>query len=139
MEVLSANSLTGLMERCIEYPNYKAGVLFNDCSRVKEFLSCIKGEIGDNECYGVSGISRAGIIKFKNGSYIRPITPDTKIRGLRINELIYDNLLELAKVEDIINTHIRTVIYHCDEQVTTVSESRSNSSLDDFLKEFKIL
>lgn len=141
MEVLSANSLAGLMGRCVEYPNYQAVVALGNHSRLKDFLSSAREHIANNECYGISGISRAGIIKFKNGSYIRPISPislESRTRVLRANELLIDDSLDDTEV-DTIKARVPIMIYHCEEHGEEESEYQERCNLDDFLNKFKIL
>lgn len=132
MEMLNANSLAGIMQRCQSYPRYKAIVAFNNASRLQEFISDIRANIREENLDGINGMTRAGIIKFKNGSYIRPILADTKAKGLQANEVIIDESVDNISE---LKTKIRQLFYHCDEE----SQEEERVTLDDFLSQFKIV
>lgn len=129
MEILNARSLVDVMNHCRDYPGYQAVVVINNRSRLREFTSGMRTYLRDDGSDDVTSISRAGIIKFKNGSYIRPITADSGARGVSAHEIIYDDGLEDADIA----ARIRKIIYHCHE------EESEPVTLDDFLSEFKIL
>lgn len=128
MEALNANTLTEVMRHCRDYPEYQAVVVMNDHSRFREFLSSMKDYLRGDGSDDILGVSRAGIIKFKNGSYIRPIMTDSRARGVCAHEIIYD---ENVEDNESIAARIRKIIYHCREEEPV--------TLDDFLSEFKIL
>lgn len=130
MEVLNATTFSEVMMRCRLYPEYKAVVAIGDHSRFRDFLNSVKKYLKNDEIDDITGISRAGIIKFKNGSYIRPLTSDSKARGICAHEIIYDD--DIRDIESI-TERIRKIIYHCHE------EESEPVTLDDFLSEFKIL
>ncbi len=130
MEVLNATTFSEVMMRCRLYPEYKAVVAIGDHSRFRDFLNSVKKYLKNDEIDDITGISRAGIIKFKNGSYIRPLTSDSKARGICAHEIIYDD--DIGDIESI-TERIRKIIYHCHE------EESEPVTLDDFLSEFKIL
>ena len=130
METLNASTLAGVMTRCLLYPEYKAVIAVGDRSRFREFLSSMKEYIRDGGGDDITGISRAGIIKFKNGSYIRTIMADSGARGICAHEIICDDSISDS---DSIVERIRKTIYHCHE------EEPEPITLDDFLSEFKIL
>lgn len=130
MEALNATSLSEVMMRCRLYPEYKAVIAIGNRSRFRDFLNSMKEYLRDDGSDDISSISRAGIIKFKNGSYIRPVTSDSKARGICAHEIIYDD--DIGEAESIAE-RIRKIIYHCHE------EEPEPETLDDFLSEFKIL
>lgn len=126
MEALNSNSLAGLMEHCRDYPGYQSVVVFNNSDRLRDFIRSVKEYLQIERNDGVRSISRAGIIKFKNGSYIRPIPCDSGARGLCAHTVLYDE-----GVTDEMTTRIKKVIYHCREETPI--------TLDEFLDSFKII
>lgn len=129
METLNANSLADVMKHCRDYPDYQAVVVISNRSRLREFVSSMKAYLRDDGGDDITSMSRVGIIKFKNGSYIRPIAADSGARGVSAHEIIYDDGVEDAAIA----ARIKKVIYHCHE------EEPEPITLDDFLSEFKIL
>lgn len=132
METLNGNSLAGIMQRCESYPGYKAIVAFNNASRLKDFTADMRRNIHKAKLDGLSGITRAGVIRFENGSYIRPILADTKAKGLQANEVIVDESVDNISE---LKTKIRQLFYHCDEE----NKEEERITLDDFLSQFKIV
>lgn len=130
VENLNANMLAEVMRRCHDYPEYHAVIVINDHARFLEFRNSMRQYLRDDEDNGVISVSRAGIIKFNNGSYIRPVMADSGVRGLCAHEIVYDDGIE-DKVS--ISERIRKLIYHCRE------ETEKPVTLDEFLNEFKIL
>lgn len=130
MESLNASMLAEVMRRCHDNPEYHAVIIINDRARFLEFRNSMRQYLRDNEDNGVLTISRAGIIKFKNGSYIRPIMADSGVRGLCAHEIIYDDGIT---DRTLISARIRKRIYHC------LEETEKTVTLDEFLNEFKIL
>lgn len=128
MEVLSANTLADALVRCRDYPGYQVVIIMSDHSRLREFMSSIREYLRNDESEDVLSVTRAGIIKFKNGSYIRPIMADSKVRGVYAHEVIHDGDIgdEMS-----IATRVRKIIYHCQEEEAV--------TLDDFLSKFKIV
>lgn len=127
MEVLNADTLANAMRHCRDYPQYQVIIAIKDHLRLREFLVGMKEYLGNGK-EEIHSISRAGIIKFKNGSYIRPVTSDSKARGLSANEIIFDESVEDTES---LSTRIKKVIYHCKEEMP--------ETLDDFLGEFRII
>lgn len=127
MEILNAETLANAMRHCRDYPGYQVVIAIKDHMRLREFLTSIKEHLGYGDNEEIHSISRAGIIKFKNGSYIRPIMPDSRARGLSANEIIFDESVEDAGA---VLARIKKVIYHCVEE--------EPETLDDFLGGFKI-
>ncbi len=89
MEVLNANSLTNAMKHCRDYPQYQAVIVINDHTRLQEFLKGAKTYIQSESDEHIHSLSRAGVIKFKNGSHINSIMADSRARGLCANEIIF--------------------------------------------------
>lgn len=128
MEMLNAETLANAMRHCRDYPEYQVVIAIKDHMRLREFLMSIKEHLGYGHNEEIHSISRTGIIKFKNGSYIRPIMSDSRARGLSANEIIFDESVEDAEA---VLARIKKVIYHCVEE--------EPETLDDFLGGFKII
>lgn len=128
MEMLNADTLANAMRHCRDYPQYQVVIAIKDHSRLQEFLISMKEYLGNGNDEEIHSISRAGIIKFKNGSYIRPVMSDSKARGLSANEIIFDESVEDAES---VSARIKKVIYHCREEIP--------ETLDDFLGGFRII
>lgn len=128
MEILNADSLANAMRHCRDYPQYQVIIAIKDQMRLREFLMSTKEYLGNGSNEEIHSISRAGIIKFKNGSYIRPVMSDSRARGLSANEIIFDESVD--DVEFVL-AKIKKVIYHCTEEEL--------ETLDDFLGGFKII
>ena len=126
MEILNSNSLARVMEHCRDYPGYQSVIMVNGSRRLREFMNSMKELLRNEECDDISSISRAGIIKFKNGSYIRPIPSDSGARGLCAHEVLYDE-----GIVDELAAKVKKVIYHCREDKPV--------TLDEFLDGFKII
>lgn len=128
MEMLNAESLASAMRHCRDYPQYQVIIAIKDHTRLRDFLRSIKEHLGNQNNEEIHSISRAGIIKFKNGSYIKPVMSDSKARGLSANEIIFDE-----SVEDVesVSAKIKKIIYHCREEIP--------ETLDDFLGGFRII
>lgn len=128
MEMLNADTLANAMRHCRDYPGYRVVIAIKDHMRLREFLMSIKEYLGYGDNEEIHSISRAGIIKFKNGSYIRPIMSDSRAKGLSANEIIFDESVEDTKS---VSARIKKIIYHCVEETP--------ETLDDFLGGFRII
>lgn len=141
MDKLNGLSLARAMQRCNRNLGYQVIILFKSAARRHDFIDeMLEYDINDNES-DIKGISRhMGLIKFKNGSYIRAIGMSTNARGLQANEILYD---DGVTVEDALKLHIRQSIYHCrnDDELWSDDEVRADDtseSLDEFLDGFRI-
>lgn len=128
METLTAGTLTTVLTHCRDYPDWCAVIVVRDNSRMREFLKSMKECLNDTSDDDVVSISRSGNIKFKNGSIIRTVLSDSRARGIRCHEVIYDDKIEEDGGE--VSVKINKIIYHCREEPVT---------LDNFLSEFKIV
>ena len=132
MKTLDSNSLVDLIERCATYPMYQAIIVLANQQRLREFICSARKCINEPDFDGIKCVTRAGIIKFQNGSYIRPIPYDTKAKGLQANEVVVDDEIDNPQS---IKDKIKELFYHCSEEDT----SEELVSLDDFLNDFKIV
>lgn len=130
MENLNANTLAEVMRHCRDYPEYQAVIVMDEHARFLEFRNSMRQYLRNDEDGDVLSVSRDGIIKFKNGSYIRPVMADSGVRGLCAHEIIFDDGIE---DKTSISARIRKLVYHCRE------ETEKPVTLDEFLNEFKIL
>lgn len=130
MENLNANTLAEVMRHCRDYPEYQAVIVMDEHSRFLEFRNSMRQYLRNDEDGNILSVSRAGIIKFKNGSYIRPVMADSGVRGLCAHEIVFDDGVE---DKTSISARIRKLVYHCRE------ETEKPVTLDEFLNEFKIL
>lgn len=130
MKSLNADMLAEVMRRCHDHSEYHAVIIINDRARFLEFRNSMRQYLRDNEDNDTLTVSRAGIIKFKNGSYIRPVMINSGVRGLCAHEIIYDDGIT---DKTLISTKIKKLIYHC------LEEAENPVTLDEFLNEFKIL
>lgn len=135
MEQLSGESLASMMQRCNQYPQYRAAVLFGSNSRLREFAASIVQNISLAD-HGIESVSRAGAIKFTNGSTIKPYVADqSRSRGVRVNEILYDaDGLSMESAPKFLTVSI----YHCVEGKEE-ADCTSENDLDTFLSGFKIV
>lgn len=136
MEILNVSSLANAMRRCRDSPNYRVVIVMSSQLRIREFISEMKTSL----CYerdDVTSISRAGIIRFENGSVIHPISINSRTRGLSAHEVIYDDSIDRY---EILRGVKRLVLNYLSERTQKHhEEERECATLDSFLSEFKIL
>ena len=135
MENLRGLELTNAMKRCYEYPKYSVGVIFDNESRMHDFIEAMKEEMETSELWSVA--PRKKMISCKNGSYITAIyypgATKTGMKGYRFNEILFDGEIF---TDGIIKTVFYPLLqtYKIDESL----ERNGKTTLDNFLDEFKI-
>ena len=135
MEQLSGEALADMMQRCNQYPQYRAAVLFGSNARLREFAASIVQNISWED-HGIESVSRTGAVKFTNGSTIKPYIADQpRLRGVRVNEILYD--AEEVSIENA-PKFLTVGIYHCAEGEEEIKPTSEND-LDAFLNGFKII
>lgn len=135
MRVLTVESLTGMLRRCYEYPNYHGAILFDRNEDKKEFIRTVASQVEGGSVPGIEKITRFGTIKFRNGSEIKAIiAEENKLYGIRVNEVIGDR-----QYSDDLMRRLRIELYSCENDEDALREDENVCSLDAFLSQFKIL
>lgn len=138
MEVLSGESLAGMMERCSQKPFYRGAIVFRNNNRRLEFIQSIKQEAKRGEC-GFSIPPTLWELWFLSKSTILLCTADIQtLRGIRVNEIILDEGIsedENVFAQFLVAYKLSATGGNDKENVTTSCDN----ALDTFLDSFKII
>ena len=148
LEVLTSNSLCDAMLRCGEHGNYKVVIAFARRLEAYRFAKELADYHSETPIEGVKSVfvSARGNskINFTNGSRIDVVTVSDRNRGIRCNEVIYDDAIEGEASFCILRGML--VPYKCgDTEEVNISNTeieeinKSSESLDEFLNSFTIV
>lgn len=129
---LSSGNLQEVLVSCATKSNHWVGIEFSHEHRRKEFSESIMDFIVESEIKEVESMveeENFTAIRFKNGSYIRTVNPET-VKTFNFQEILvdYDDKDDIIEVEKPAKRRTRR------KRV----EDTKNEALDEFLKSFTV-
>ena len=99
MEILQGGTLSNLIERCDNYKEYKAAIVFANQAQRNMFLDSMRevNALGD-ALWKVD--KRVGGARFNNGSVIKALVYSEQSKGQRFHEILFDRAVTVGGIPE---------------------------------------